>query len=138
MLLNIGTADFDVGPSQITFSAGERTACFDVPILEDDITEGDNEIFEIVATPSVGGTPIVISVCIRDNDSKASHIHRLSHIHMHVHTDVIFEFTEPEYSGNETDETTEVCIVKIGRNEIPVTVTFTSIISTTADNPAQS
>lgn len=57
---------------------------------------------------------------------------------MHVHIDVIFEFVEPEYSGNETDKMTEVCIVKIGRNEIPVTVTFTSIISTTADNPAES
>ena len=57
---------------------------------------------------------------------------------MHVHTDVIIEFVEPEYSGNETDRMTEVCIVKIGRNEIPITVTFTSIISTTADNPAES
>ena len=56
---------------------------------------------------------------------------------MHVHTDVIFEFTEPEYSGNETDKMAEVCIVKIGRNEIPVTVTFTSTISTTSDNPAE-
>ena len=50
---------------------------------------------------------------------------------------MIFEFTEPEYSGNETDKMAEVCIVKIGRNEIPVTVTFTSTISTTSDNPAE-
>lgn len=86
MLLNIGTADFDVGPSQITFSAGERTACFDVPILEDDITEGDNEIFEIVATPSVGGTPVVISVCIRDNDSKSPPIHVGPHTYICMYT----------------------------------------------------
>lgn len=65
------TADFNAGPSQITFSVGESTVCFDVPILEDDITE-DNEIFEINATPSIGGSPTVISVCIRDNDSKPS------------------------------------------------------------------
>ena len=73
--LNLGTADFDVGPSQITFPVGVRMLCFDVPILEDDITEGDNEIFEIIATPSVGGSPTVISICIRDNDSKISSIY---------------------------------------------------------------
>lgn len=50
---------------------------------------------------------------------------------------VIFQFTEPEYSGNETDEMTEVCIEKIGRNEIPVTVTYTSVVSTTSTNPAE-
>lgn len=60
-----------MGPTQITFPVGARTVCFNVPILEDDITE-DNEIFEITATPSVGGPPIVISVCIRDNDGKES------------------------------------------------------------------
>ena len=47
-------------------------------------------------------------------------------------------FKEPEYSGNETDEMTEVCIVKIGRNEIPITVTFTSTTSPTATSPAES
>ena len=57
---------------------------------------------------------------------------------MHAYTDVIIEFTEPEFSGNETDEMAEVCIVKIGRNEIPINVTFTSTVSTTADNPAES
>ena len=71
MFLNPATADFNAGGLQITFLVGVRTVCFDVPILEDDITEGDNEIFEIAATPSVGGSPTVISVCIRDNDSKA-------------------------------------------------------------------
>lgn len=50
---------------------------------------------------------------------------------------MIFKFTEPEYTGNETDEMTEVCVEKLGRNEIPVTVTYTSIISTTSDNPAE-
>lgn len=67
--LNPATADFDVGTLQIVFPVGVSTVCFNVPILEDDITE-DNEIFEISATPSVGGSPTIISVCIRDNDSK--------------------------------------------------------------------
>jgi len=62
-------ADFAEGSTQITFPVGVRTVCFNIPVLEDDITE-DNEIFEIVATPSVGGSPTTISVCIRDNDSK--------------------------------------------------------------------
>ena len=57
---------------------------------------------------------------------------------MHVCTEVIVTFKEPEYSGNETDEMTEVCIEKIGRNEIPINVTFTSITSSTATNPAES
>ena len=35
-------ADFDVGTPQVTFAAGVETVCFNVPILEDDITE-DNE-----------------------------------------------------------------------------------------------
>lgn len=68
---NSATADFNAGSSQNTFAVGVETICFNVPILEDDITE-DNEIFEIVATPSVGGSPITISVCIRDNDSKGT------------------------------------------------------------------
>lgn len=53
------------------------------------------------------------------------------------YTGVIFQFTEPEYSGNETDRMTEVCIEKIGRNEIPVTVTYMSVVSTTSNNPAE-
>ena len=69
---NPATADFNVGPSQITFPVGVRTRCFDVAILEDDITEGDNEVFEITATPSVGGSPATITVCIRDNDGMAA------------------------------------------------------------------
>lgn len=57
---------------------------------------------------------------------------------MCTYLEVIFKFTEPEYSGNETNRMTEVCVEKIGRNEIPVTVTYTSIVSTTSDNPAES
>ena len=50
---------------------------------------------------------------------------------------MIFKFTEPEFSGNETDRMAMVCVEKVGRNEIPVSVTFTSIISSsTVDNPA--
>ena len=59
-------------------------------------------------------------------------------VHKCAYTDVIFKFTEPEYYENETRTMVEVCIEKIGRNEIPVTVTYTSVISTTADNPAES
>lgn len=54
-----------------------------------------------------------------------------------TYAEVIFVFTEPEYSGNETDEMIEVCIEKIGRNEVPVTVTYMSVTSTTSDNPAE-
>ena len=61
-------ADFDMGTVLVMFAANQAMVCFEIPILEDDITE-DNETFEISAVPSVGGTPIVISVCIRDNDS---------------------------------------------------------------------
>ena len=69
-------ADFERGIIAVTFAANQVVACFEVPILEDDITE-DNETFEIYAIPTVGGIPIpsvdgmpiVISVCIRDNDS---------------------------------------------------------------------
>jgi len=60
-----------MGTILVTFAANQAVACFEVPILEDDITE-DNEIFEVSAVPSVGGIPIVISVCIRDNDSMLS------------------------------------------------------------------
>lgn len=51
---------------------------------------------------------------------------------------MIFKFTEPKYSGNESSKMIEVCVEKLGRNEIPVTVTYTSIVSTTSDNPAES
>ena len=61
-------ADFERGIIAVTFATNQVVACFEVPILEDNITE-DNETFEISAVPSVGGMPIVISVCIRDNDS---------------------------------------------------------------------
>ena len=54
-----------------------------------------------------------------------------------TYAEVIVVFTEPEYSGNETDEMTIVCIEKIGRNEVPVTVTYMSVSSTTSDNPAE-
>ena len=51
--------------------------------------------------------------------------------------DVTFRFPEPEYFGNETERMARVCIEKIGRNEIPVSVIYTSITSTTiVDNPA--
>lgn len=136
---NLVRADYSAGPSEIMFPVGVRRVCFDVPILEDDITE-ENEIFEIIATPNVGGSPTTISVCIRDNDGKPSFT--IFRYHKYntcacTYIEVTFVFTEPEYSGNETDRMTEVCIEKIGRNEVPVTVTYMSVTSTTSDNPAE-
>lgn len=131
-------ADFDMGTVVIMFPANQEVVCFEVPILEDDITEG-NETFEISAVPSVGGSPIVLSVCIRDNDSKFLTIITKEHTYAMFSylIDVIFQFTEPEYVGNETERMAMVCIEKVGRNEIPVSVTFTSIASSTPmDNPA--
>jgi len=53
--------------------------------------------------------------------------------------DATFRFVEPEYFGNETERVARVCIEKVGRNEIPVSVTYTSTITTTTvNNPATS
>ena len=42
-----------------------------------------------------------------------------------MHAEITVRFEEPEYSGNESDEMVEVCLIKEGDNSVDVQVILT-------------
>ena len=66
--------DYTSGPYTVTFSAGQTTATFNVPITDDNISEGDeNFMLTINQTLPDGvtrGDPFEATVSIFDNDRK--------------------------------------------------------------------
>ena len=70
-----GGVDYDSGPFDITFPAGETLAVFNVSIIDDNIMEG-NENFTLSVDPSslpnsvTIGDPGHTTVIIIDDDSK--------------------------------------------------------------------
>ena len=67
--------DYTSGPYTVTFSAGQTTATFDVPINDDNILE-DNENFILTISPSSLPNNVTVSdpdeatVTIVDDDGK--------------------------------------------------------------------
>ena len=68
--------DYTSGPYTVTFSAGQTTATFNVPINDDDVLEGNENfmftINETALSPDVTtrGNPGEARVTIVDNDRK--------------------------------------------------------------------
>ena len=67
--------DYTSGPYNVTFPAGQTTATFDVPIIDDNILEG-NEIFILTIDETslpisvTRGSPGQATVTIVDDDGK--------------------------------------------------------------------
>ena len=70
-----GGVDYDSGPFDITFPAGETLAVFNVSINDDDIVEGNENFTLSINTSSLPDTvanPVQITVTIVDDDCKYS------------------------------------------------------------------
>ena len=78
-----GGVDYDSGPYTVTFSAGQTSVPFDVPINNDNICEG-NEVFDVTIDPSstpsfvTVGSPDQATVTIVDDECKQSCIKMLA------------------------------------------------------------
>ena len=70
-----GNDDYTPGPYTVTFPAGVTSATFDVPIISDNLLEG-NENFVLVINDSslpslvIRGSPGAVTVNMVDDDSK--------------------------------------------------------------------
>ena len=59
-----------------------------------------------------------------------THTHTHTHMHKHTHTlyvVVVITFERQEVRLNETDQVATLRLVKQGRNQVPVTVTLTTV-----------
>ena len=78
-ILTGGGIDYEYGPFDITFPAGETLAVFNVSINDDNIVEGNENFTLSINTSSLPnevtiGNPVHTVVTIMDDDSKGSHI----------------------------------------------------------------
>src|SRR5206468_491334 len=64
-------ADFTPTTTTLTFNPGERNQTFRIPILEDDLAEGDETVVVTLSNPTNSatlGTPSMAILTIQDND----------------------------------------------------------------------
>ena len=72
-----GNVDYGSGPFDVTFTAGMTNASFNVPIINENLFEG-NETFTVTIVPSllsnriIKGTGCDVTVTIINDDSKFS------------------------------------------------------------------
>ena len=67
--------DYTSGPYTVTFPAGQTTATLDVPIIDDNILEGDEDFILTINETSLPtdvthGSPVEAIVTIVDDDRK--------------------------------------------------------------------
>lgn len=63
-LIYVGSMDYNSGPYNITFHAGETTAALDISITDDNLLEND-ETFAVIIDPTL--LPVDVTVFIADN-----------------------------------------------------------------------
>ncbi|XP_065918054.1 uncharacterized protein [Dysidea avara] len=120
--VDASSSDFDNSSFIITIPAGMTRRMISIPIVNDTIVEGDED-FDVVLQPGSNGIVIgtpgrTIVTIIDDNDV----------------VKVMFE--RPMYSVNEPSRQVEVCLLKTGTNEIPVTVQVQPSEVGSADAPS--
>ena len=108
----VAPSDYETTSGTLTFAPGETQATIDVPIVEDDIPEGD-ETFDIVfSNPSNGDLPTdTVTVTISDADP-------------------IPTITVAAGSGGEDTGSTPLVVSLDGPSSVPVTVDFTTVDGT--------
>ena len=70
-----GGVDYNSGPYTVTFTAGQTSALFNIPINDDDIFEGEEDFTLSIDSSSLPdnvtvGDPGVVTVTIINDDSK--------------------------------------------------------------------
>ena len=80
MLQCLGGIDYDSGPYDVKFPAGETRSSFNIPIKFDTLVEGDEEFHLTVATTSLVygfnlGHPSTVKVDIMDSKYSLCYVH---------------------------------------------------------------
>ncbi|MFK7805381.1 MAG: Calx-beta domain-containing protein [Anaerolineae bacterium] len=106
----IAGVDYTSVAGTLNFGVGETSKTFDVPILDDDITEGDETFSVSIANPSAYGLgePSIALITIIDDESSA-----------------IISFAEP-ISAGEADGQMAVTLELNPVSDVPVTVDLSS------------
>ena len=131
-----GNVDYGSGPFNITFMAGMMNASFDVPIINENLFEG-NETFTVTIAPSslsnriVKGTGCDVTVTIINDDSKFNTATKDYVFISSVVTACAINFNQSSYDVNENRGPAQIVVVAC--NILPADY---NVIVTTRDGSA--
>jgi hypothetical protein len=104
--------DYTAVSGDLTFNDGEATRTFTIPILDDQLVEGNATVNLTLGNPTGGavlGTPSTAALTITDND---------------VALPGQLQFTDSNYQVNETDGSATITLTRTGGSNVPVTVDY--------------
>ncbi|MFZ5596938.1 MAG: Calx-beta domain-containing protein [Bacillota bacterium] len=107
-----GGSDYTTAAGTLEFAAGETSKTFTVPILDDNLNEGDETVNLTLGNTSEGasiGTPGTAVLTINDDDAPPS-----------IH------FSQENYTVNESDGSAFITVTRTGSTESVVSVVYST------------